>query len=333
MRVAGRGRRLIDIAHIEHGLGGEQIERLEGGALLVGNLRHARRLAFAQEHKRALDQLERLLRFLVLAAHLALERRDALLQAVEIGEHQLGLDGLGVGDRIDAALDMDDVVILEAAEHIGDGVDLADHGEELIAEAFALRCAAHEPGDVDEGEPGRDDLGGLGNFGERVEARVGHRHLADIRLDGAEGIVGGGRAAVSVSALKRVDLPTLGSPTMPHLNPMSGNHHERRTSGEACRRGPRQRQACRSRCLAHPCACVARLWPLIGGLGFHMHGVSDEGLKSCRWRLSASSGAALAMAPSSGSSHSRSDLTKFCSTQFFTSSLQPGWPMPMRTRT
>ena len=148
-------------------------------------------MPFAQQDERALDQLERLLRLLVLAAHPSLEHRHALLQAVEIGEHQLGLDGLGVGDRIDAALDMDDVVILEAAEHIGDGVDLADHGEELIAEAFALGGAAHEAGDVDEGEPRRDDLGGLGDLGERIEARIGHRHLADIRLDGAEGIIGG----------------------------------------------------------------------------------------------------------------------------------------------
>ena len=45
--------------------------------------------------------------------------------------------------------------------------------EELIAEAFALRGAAHEPGDVDEGEPGRDGLGRLGDLGQRVEARIG----------------------------------------------------------------------------------------------------------------------------------------------------------------
>src|SRR6476620_5461953 len=35
MRVAGGSRRLIDIAHIEDWLGGQQIESLEGGAFLV----------------------------------------------------------------------------------------------------------------------------------------------------------------------------------------------------------------------------------------------------------------------------------------------------------
>jgi hypothetical protein len=53
---------------------------------------------------------------------------------------------------------MGDVGILETAHHMGDGVDLADVGEELIAEAFALGGAANQAGDVDEGEPCRDDL-------------------------------------------------------------------------------------------------------------------------------------------------------------------------------
>ena len=84
---------------------------------------------------------------------------------------------------------MGDVVVLETAQHMDDGVDLADVGEELVAQAFALRCAAHEAGDVDEGQPRRDDLRRLADRGELVEPRIGHRDLADIRLDGAERIV------------------------------------------------------------------------------------------------------------------------------------------------
>ena len=54
--------------------------------------------------------------------------------------------------------DMGDVGILEAAHHVRDGVDLADMGEELVAEAFAPGGAAHQAGDIDEGEPRRLDL-------------------------------------------------------------------------------------------------------------------------------------------------------------------------------
>ena len=127
MGIAGRGRSLIDIAHIDHGLRGEQFERLEGGALLVGDFGRAGRAcprATAAERARP----ARASSSPPCPGRAASSRACGMppLEAVEIGEHQLGLDGFGVVDRIDAALDMDDVVVLEAAQHIGDGVDLAD---------------------------------------------------------------------------------------------------------------------------------------------------------------------------------------------------------------
>ncbi len=212
MSVAGRGGGLIDIAHIDHGLRGEQPEPLEGGALVVGDFGQPGGLALAQQRQRALDQIERLLGFFVLAAQLLLELRQAALEAVEIGQHQLGLDGVGVLDRVDAALDMNHVVVLEAAKHIGDGIDLADVGEELVAEPFALGGAAHQPGDVDEGQPCGDHLSGLGNSGELVEARVGDRNLADIRLDGAERVVGGLRRGALGQSVEQGGLADIGQP-------------------------------------------------------------------------------------------------------------------------
>ena len=88
------------------------------------------------------------------------------------------------------AFDMGDVAVLEAADHVGDRVAFADGGEELVAEPLALRGAADEAGDVDEGEPGRDDLLRAGDLGQHVETGIGHRDLADVGLDGAERIVG-----------------------------------------------------------------------------------------------------------------------------------------------
>ena len=161
--------------------------------LLLGlALDEARGLAVAQKLQRGLDQLEHFLGFfglLALPLGLLLEVVDALLQAVEIGEHQFGLDGLDVGRRIDAALDVGDVIVLEAAHDVGDGIDLADVGQELVAEPLALRGAFHQSGDIDERQPRRHDLLGLGKLRQRVEPRIGHRHLADVRLDGAERIV------------------------------------------------------------------------------------------------------------------------------------------------
>jgi hypothetical protein len=82
---------------------------------------------------------------------------------------------------------MGHVAILETAQHMGDGVDLADIGEELVAEPLALGRALHEARDIDEGHPRGDDLLRLRDLGQLVEPRVGHRDLAHIGLDRAEG--------------------------------------------------------------------------------------------------------------------------------------------------
>ena len=149
-----------------------------------------RRLAIAQQRQRPIDQIEHLLGVLVAALGFFAQAVDPPLQTVEIGKHQLGLDRLDIGDRIDAALHVRNVGILEAAHHMRDGVDLTDIGKKLIAEPLAFRGAAHQPRDIDEGQPRRNDLGRFGKLGERLEPRIGHRDFADIRLDGAERIIG-----------------------------------------------------------------------------------------------------------------------------------------------
>ncbi len=135
---------------------------------------------------------------LLLLDRLPLERLlgplDPLVDGLEVLEAELGVDGADVGHRIDAPLDVDDVVVLEAADDVGDGVGLADVGQELIAEAFTLGGPAHEAGDVDEVHRRGDDRLRVVELHQRVEPRVGHRHHADVRLDGAERIVRHGGA-------------------------------------------------------------------------------------------------------------------------------------------
>ena len=148
-----------------------------------------RRLALAQKHQRAVDEVELLFRLFVVALCLLGQVVDALFQAVEVGEHQFGLDGLDIGQRCDLAFDMGDVGILKTPHHMRDRIDLADGGEKLVAEALAFRGAAHQTRDIDKGQARRNDLRGFGNFSQFVESRIGHRDLADIRLDGAERII------------------------------------------------------------------------------------------------------------------------------------------------
>src|SRR3546814_15760153 len=66
----------------------------------------AGRLSLPEQVKRLAEHRRRGLCLLVALLALFEEVRDALPKAVEIGEHQFGLYRLGIGDGIDAALDM-----------------------------------------------------------------------------------------------------------------------------------------------------------------------------------------------------------------------------------
>ena len=88
---------------------------------------------------------------------------------------------------------MRDVWILEAAHDVNDRVGLANVGEKLVAEPFALRRAFDETGDVDELHDGGDGALRLHDRREPGEAGVRDFDHADVRLDGAERIVRGRR--------------------------------------------------------------------------------------------------------------------------------------------
>ena len=77
---------------------------------------------------------------------------------------------------------MDNLFRLEAADDLHDRVRLAYVREELIAEALALRRAAHETGDVNELDGRWDDDVSFYKLRERFETLVGHWDDADVRL-------------------------------------------------------------------------------------------------------------------------------------------------------
>ena len=114
---------------------------------------------------------------------------QAVFQMLDVGQHQFNLDRLHVGDGVDLASHVDHVGILEAADHLQDGVDLADVREKLVAEALAFAGALHDACDVDELEGGRDHLLRWDVFRDQREPIVRHAHHSLVGLDRAEGVV------------------------------------------------------------------------------------------------------------------------------------------------
>ncbi len=85
---------------------------------------------------------------------------------------------------------MDDVLIVEATDHMDDGGALTDVGQEFVAQALTLGSALDQTGDIHELDDGGGGLFGGVKVGEPVQPVVGNGDHAHIGVDGAEGIVG-----------------------------------------------------------------------------------------------------------------------------------------------
>src|SRR5690606_3997568 len=108
----------------------------------------AYRLAFVQYRQQTLEDVQLGLGLLVTALGHPLDPLDGLFHGVHVGEGKLGVDYFDVGGGVNLVGDVDDVAVVKAAHHMGDGVGLANVGQELVAQAFTFRGAGDEAGNV-----------------------------------------------------------------------------------------------------------------------------------------------------------------------------------------
>ena len=133
-----------------------------------------------------------------------------LLNTVDVGENQFGVDDLDIPNRVHRVHHVFDIRVFKAADHLHDGVHLADVPQELIAQAFARAGALHQTGDIHEFENGRNQLLRTADFREHFETFVGNRDDALIRLDGAKTVVGRHRLARLRDSIEQSAFPDVG---------------------------------------------------------------------------------------------------------------------------
>ncbi len=104
---------------------------------LAGRRRARDRATVGQESLGRGDGIDRRLE-VGLALGLAHQLGQPLLHCLEVGQDQLGVHRLDVAVRIDARVDVDDVVVVEGAHHLADGVGLADGRQELVAQPLSV---------------------------------------------------------------------------------------------------------------------------------------------------------------------------------------------------
>ena len=129
---------------------------------------------------------------LLVATHagLLLHFLDAVLDGLEVLYLQFRVDDFLVANGIDTAVNMHDAVVVEAAEHMDDGVALAYVGQELVAQALTLAGTFHEARNIDDVADSRHDATRVHKFGKLGQSFVRHGDLSELSINGAEGEIG-----------------------------------------------------------------------------------------------------------------------------------------------
>ena len=185
------------------------------------------------------ERLDHLLQPVALGDRLDVARLRPLAHPVQaplgllvVGEHQLGLDRLDVGQRVDAAVGMGDAGIGVAADDVADRVGLADRGEELVAQPLPFGGALDQAGDVVEGDRRRHQLGAAHGLADLLQALVGHLGDRHVGLDRRERVVAGLRAALG-QGVEEGRLARVGQADDPDLHSESGTIRPRATPSTA----------------------------------------------------------------------------------------------------
>ncbi len=190
MGVARNGARLVDVAHVKHGLVGEQIQIGRQLAVLLLQLHGAGAQALFQSLLVTGEYLEQSFGRLVARHGLLLALAYAALHRLQILQLQLGIDYALVAHRIDGAVHMGDIAVVETAQNMNYGVGITYVAEEFVTQTLAFRRALHQSRYVDYLDGGGNDFLRVVYFSQLHQPLVGHRNDAHVGFDGTEREIG-----------------------------------------------------------------------------------------------------------------------------------------------
>ena len=153
------------------------------------------RLAFVELCVAALEQFQSRHRFLVLGSGRLLGAVHRTGDALQVGQDELHVQRLDVAGRVERAIRVSDVGVLETADDVHDRIHLADVGQEFIAHAHALGGPAGDAGDVHDAHLCRDDLLAFDVLIDDLQPIVGDGDKGHVGLDGGEFLLDSASAA------------------------------------------------------------------------------------------------------------------------------------------
>ena len=192
---------LIQVGGVDDGLEGEQLGSGDDGGVVLVTVEGAGGVAVVEPVLQGGEHLH-LAEILLVPLGGLLGLVNTALHHLHVGHDQLNVDNAdvpgGVHGHVGAGVSyhMHDVLIVEAAHHMHNGVALPDVGQKLVAQALALGGALDQAGNVHKFHHGGGGLLGVVHLGQRVQPVVGYGHHAHVGVDGAEGVVGALSAGV-----------------------------------------------------------------------------------------------------------------------------------------
>lgn len=130
------------------------------------------------------------LKGLTATAGLLLEGIESLLDELDILDAQLLADDIQVTGGVDITLDVNNLSIVEAANHLEDGIDGANVGQERVTETSTSGGTASQTGNIVHSQVGGNLGLGLVVVAKPVEPVIGNDDTGLLGVDGGIGEVG-----------------------------------------------------------------------------------------------------------------------------------------------
>ena len=192
---------LTYVCDVNNGLACQERSIKEASLLVLCKSHGARALTLLKNCVNALKKLQ-LTRKSLVALHSLLGSVYSSLYHFHIREDKLHIDGLKISHGVDRSVNVDNIIVLEAAYDVNYRIALTDVRQELVAKSLTLRSSLYKTCNINELNNSRSVLLGVIHFSKHVKAAVRHGYNAYVRLYRAEGIVCRFRAGVCQSIKK-----------------------------------------------------------------------------------------------------------------------------------
>ena len=187
--------RLVHVGGVDDGLQAQQVAGLHQCPVVIAAGEGAGGFSGVQMLRQCLEHLRLVEELLVALGGLGGLLHPAV-HHLQIRQNQLHVDGLDVPQRVHRYVGtgigyhVHDVLVIEAAHHMDDGVGATDVLQKLVAEARSLTGPFHQTGDIHKFDDGGGFFIGLVHLRQLVQPLIRHGHHAHVGFDGAEGVVG-----------------------------------------------------------------------------------------------------------------------------------------------